>query len=177
MSPAGENLFAALSASLADFRVQVEGEPGKKLGAVGTSTGTIPDLVRKVLQALADALGWLADALRDAVDVLRVADALRALVEVARDVAGALAGGLEWGDLPERFGLDPRPFQAVADAVRVGQGALETGLHLAELVPSPDDLNGARQELEKLLGRRANPALKDGGALGRLLDLTSPRPN
>jgi hypothetical protein len=177
MSPVGENLFAALKAGLADFRTQVEGAPGNKVRALGSSSGTLPDLARKVLSAVADALEWLAGALRDAVDVLRVADALKALLEVATDLVGALATGLDFGQMPEKFGLDPRPFQAVTDAVGTAHSAMEVGVRVTGLVPSPEDLAGARQELELLLGRRANPTLTDEGALGKLLADIAPRPS
>ncbi len=177
MSPVGENLFAALKVGLADFRAQVEGEPGRRVRALGTSSGTIPELARRVLSAVADALAWLAQALEDAVDVLRVADALKALIEVATDLVGALATTLDFGDMPQQFGLEPRPFQAVTEAARAGHTAMAHGVRLAGLVPSPEDLAGARQELDLLLGRRANPSLTDGGALGRLLsDITPATP-
>lgn len=177
MSPVGENLFVALKAGLADFRTQVEGEPGRKVRALGTASGTIPDLARKVLSAVADALAWLAGALKDAVDVLRVADALKALLEVATDLVGALATGLDFGQMPQKFGLDPRPFQAITDAANAGHSAMEAGVRIAGLVPAPEDLAGARQELELLLGHRANPTLTDPGALGKLLADITPRPH
>ena len=177
MNPVGQNIFAALKVGLADFRAQVEGEPGHRVSALGTSSGTIPDLARKVLSAVADALAWLAGALKEAVDVLRVADALKALLEVATDLVGALATGLDFGTMPQKFGLDPRPFQAVTEAANVGHSAMEAGVRIAGLVPSPEDLAGARQELELLLGRRANPTLTDEGALGKLLaTITPPSP-
>jgi hypothetical protein len=177
MSPVGENIFVALKVGLADFRAQVEGAPGRKVRALGTASGTIPDLARKVLSAVADALAWLAGALKDAVDVLRVADALKALLEVATDLVGALATGLDFGQMPQKFGLDPRPFQAITDAANTGHSAMQTGVRIAGLVPAPEDLAGARQELELLLGHRANPTLTDAGALGKLLADITPRPH
>ena len=176
MSPVGENLFVALTAGLADFRAQVEGEPGRKIRALGASEGTIPDLVRHVLTAVADALAWLAGALGEVVNVLRVADALRALLEVATDLVGGLAS-LSFGDLPEKFGIDPAPFRAVEDAVDSVHSAMEVGERAMGLIPTPEDLAGVRSELKLLLGKRADPALTDSGALGALLTAVEKRPS
>lgn len=90
---------------------------------------------------------------------------------------GALATGLDFGQMPEKFGLDRRPFQAITDAANAGHSAMQTGTRIAGLVPSPEDLAGARQELELLLGRRANPTQTDGGALGKLLADITPSPS
>lgn len=168
MSPVGGNLFPALAAGLADFRAQVEGEPGRKVRALGSSEGTLPDLVRRVLGAVADALAWLGGALGGVGDVLRVADALRALLEVASELVGGLVT-LSFADAPENFGLDPEPFRKVEDALRAGHEAVEVGERARGLLPSPEDLAAVRSELEKLLGRRVNPALSGAGALGDLL--------
>ena len=174
MSPVGQNLFEALRQSLADFRGKVEGEPGRKVSALGSRTGTLPDLVRQVLSAVADALAWLGGALHSAADALRVADAAIALIELAGDLLGAFAEGLSFGELPESFGLDPAPFKAVSDAVTAGNAVLEKGVHAVGVLPKPEDLAGVRQELELLLGKRVNPALPGPGALGKLLSDVQP---
>lgn len=174
MSPAGQGIFEALRESLADFRDKVEHAPGHRIAAVGHKDATIPNLVRQVLSAVADALAWLAGALRSVADVLRVADAAIALIEVASDLLAGLAGGLSFGDLPQGLGLDPAPFQAVGDSIATGNAVLQKGIHAVEILPRPEDLAGVRQELELLLGKRANPALPGPGSLGTLLSEIQP---
>jgi hypothetical protein len=174
MSPVGANLFEALRAGLADFRLQVEGEAGRRVRALGPSQGTVPDLVRRVLESLADALAWLAGALEDAHAVLRVTDAAVALLETANALLGGLATGLSFGDMPQSFGLDPRPFEAVSTALGRVHGAVATGTRVVGLVPRPEDLSAIREELVLLLGQRVDPSRTDAGALGALLAAVRP---
>ncbi|HVE85584.1 MAG TPA: hypothetical protein VND93_22175 [Myxococcales bacterium] len=162
-------IFEALRASLADFRDKVEHTPGQRIAAVGHRDGTIPGLVRQVLSAIADALAWLASALRSVADVLRVADSVVALIELASDLLGGFASGLSFGDLPGALGLDPAPFKAVGDAIATGNAALSKGVQAVHVLPRPEDLAAIRRELELLLGKRANPALPGPGSLGTLL--------
>ena len=166
---AGQGIFEALRVSLADFRDQVERVPGHKIAAIGHRSGTIPDLVRTTLSALADVLAWLARALGSVADVLRVVDSAVALIEVASDMLAGLAGGLSFGDLPQGLGLDPAPFKAVGDAIGTGNEVLSKGIKAVQVLPRPEDLAGIRRELELLLGKRANPALPEQGSLGELL--------
>ncbi|HSP77087.1 MAG TPA: hypothetical protein VLQ93_01060 [Myxococcaceae bacterium] len=176
MSPVGSNLFEALRAGLADFRLQVEGEAGLEVRALGPSTGTVPDLVRRVLEALAEALAGLAGALEDAHATLRVADAAVALLETANAMLGGLATGLSFGELPQAFGLDPRPFEAVSTALEQAHDAVATGTRVVGLLPSPEDLSAIREELVLLLGQRVDPSRTDAGALGALLAAIQPSP-
>ncbi len=166
---AGQNLFEALRDGLADFRAKVEGEPGRKVAALGGASGTVPDVARASLGAVADGLTWLAGALGRAEDALKVLDAATALVEVAADALEAAAEGVVFGELPERLGLDAAPFRAVEAGAASVPGALDKGRHVLGLVPTPELVAGVRMELEKLLGRRVNPSLPHGGALGELL--------
>jgi hypothetical protein len=169
MSPLGENLFEALRASLADFRAQVEGVAGNKVRALGPAQGPVPKLIRIVLEAVSDALAWLAGALTDVQETLRVADAAIALLEAANALLGELATGLSFGNLPEDLGLDPSPFEAVSTAVTQGHTAVTQGARVVKLLPRPEDLTAIHQELVLLLGHRADPARTDAGALGALL--------
>lgn len=174
MSAVGENLLHALRDSLADFRVQVEGEPGRKVRALGPQSGTIHDLSLTVLSTVADALAWLGNALGDALRLLQSVDALQALLEVARDLLGSLSQGLSFGGLPEAYGLDPRPFQAVGEAVGTGRDALALGARVVGLVPAPEDVAAIRKELVLLLGRRVDPSAPNEGSLGALLMALKP---
>lgn len=169
MSAVGQNLFEALRDGLAGFRAKVEGEPGRRVVALGDAEGTIPELIRQVLGSVADALTWLAGALSEVERTLKVTDATLALLEVAGDVLDALTEGFTFGELPAGLGLEPGPFQTVEQAVAKGRSALVSGRHAMSLVPAPEHVAQVRTELEKLLGRRVNPALPDEGALGRLL--------
>lgn len=169
MSPVGQNLFEALSASLADFRGKVEGEAGRKVSALGSRSGTVPDLARQVLSAVADWLAWLGGELHSVEGALGVADAAIALIELAGDSLDSLASDLSLGELPAALGLDPAPFDAVQGAVATGSAVLDAGKRAVGVLPRPEDVAAVRHELEQLLGKRVNPALAGPGALGELL--------
>lgn len=172
---AGQGIFEALRASLADFRKQVESDPGKRIAAIGQQTGTIPSVVRQALSAIADALAWLASMMTSVSEVLRIADSAVALIELGSDMLRGLGSGLSFGDLPESLGLDPAPFKAVGDAITTSSDVLDKGVRAVEVLPKPADLAGVREELELLLGKRANPKLPGPGSLGELLSTIQPK--
>jgi hypothetical protein len=169
MSPAGQGIFEALRVSLADFRQKVEQDPGHRIAAVGHKDATIPNLVRQVLSAVADALTWLAGALNSVAAVVRVADSVIALIEVAGDLLGRVAEGRSFGSLPLATGLDPAPFKAVGEAIATVNQVPSKRVRAAQVLPQTEDLAAIRHELELLLGRRANPMLPGRGSLGDLL--------
>jgi len=167
-----ENLFGVIAANLADLRAQVEGESGAKIRAIGDATGTLPDLVRQVVNTITEVLEWLYKISVAAEQQLISADAAIAALEILADSIEALGEGLAFGDMPEALGLPSDPFEKVGEAVGSGHEVLATGLEIANLLPRPENLRAIRRELELQLGVRVNPLFEPPGpgALGLLVE-------
>lgn len=168
--PIGGSLLGALCESLADFRSQVDGDPGKLIRAMGHNEGTIPDLARSVLSAIAGALVTLASALTTAFDsvqnFVKIADAIAALVEIAVDAVKALSEiVLHVG--PQMLGPSAEPLKGIHGSIDT---ALKEVKDAAGYVPSPDDLTAVIKELGLLLGAKVDPSAEGPGAFGKLLE-------
>jgi hypothetical protein len=163
--PVGSRLFEALRVSLADFRGRVEGSEGRRIATIGHTEGTIPNLIRQVLGAIADALAWLGGALRKAADALKLSDAVVALIEVGTSALRAIAE-IALDDGPRMLELPTGPLKEIHVAVNTVFTSIE---QVAGYIPSPEELAGTREELGLLLGNRVDPALKGPGSLGKLL--------
>lgn len=166
------NAIAALGAALADMRTRIA-EAGDDIEALGTTAGTVADLVRRVLTAVADAVAWLGRAMADAAAWTRGMDAILALVEAASDLLAGIGASFTFGDLPEIDGVTPASLAAVTGALEVGRVALVEGRQLVASLPAslpqPQDFVRVRDEAIALLGERVDPEATGAGALGELL--------
>lgn len=163
------SLFAVVAINITELRVQVEGESGDKIRNMGNAQGIIPDLVRNVVMAMANALVWLYRTNAAAEKHIISADAAIAALEILADAIEALGEGLQFGDTPQALGLPAEPFEKVGEAITTGGDVLETGLQIANMLPRPEDLWRIRDELEASLGSRVNTELTVPGVLGQLV--------
>ena len=163
--------FTALGASLQEFRLAVEGEPGAKLQTMGAATGVLPDVIRSVIAGLAEILAWLHRVVDRVERHVIAGDAAVALFEVGAETLNALSKGLDFGPLADSGGLPEEGLSFVNQAISIGHGALSIAEKLAgSVLPSVDDLLAIRQQLDLLLGQRLAPPLQRNGSLSRLMN-------
>lgn len=164
-----QSLFGVVALNIAEFRLQVEGESGEKIRNMGKAQGAIPDLIRGVVNAMADTLSWLYRTSVAAESHVIAADAAIASLEVLADAIEALGEGLEFGNTSQMLGLPAEPFEKIGSAITDGSDVMKTGLEIASLLPRPEDLRRIRDELEASLGTRVNTELEIPGVLTQLV--------
>lgn len=164
-----QSLFGVVAINIAELRLQIEGESGEKIRAMGNARGVLPDLIRKIVNAMADALIWLHRINTEAESHVIAADAAIASLEILADTIEALGEGLEFGETTQALGLAAEPVEKIGAAISSGGDALAVGLDIANILPRPEDLRRIRDELEASLGKRVNTELETPGALGQLV--------
>lgn len=163
-------LFAIVAKSLAEFRVAVQGEPGRDVAALGSAPGDIPELIRHTLRGVADALRWLHRAADEVRSHVIAADALLALLQTGGDAVGAFPEGIGAGGIDELLHLSPQVFDAVDGAIAAARDGVESFIGLAQsILPPVEDLDALRREIVSLLGERHGPQTPGAGALGALM--------
>jgi len=165
-----QSLFVVVAVNITELRAQVEGESGEKIRAMGSAQGVIPDLVRNVVNAMAEALVWLYRISVAAERHIVTADAAIAALEVLADAIEALGEGLEFGETTQALGLPAEPVAKIGEAIGSGGEVLKSGLEIAGLLPRPEDLRRICDEIEASLGNKVNTEAETVGVLGQLVE-------
>ena len=157
-----KTLFGVVADGLEKFRIEVEGDSGKKIRAIENRQGPIPELVRGLLAGLEQALTLLYKEVIVKIEpCLTSADAFVAALEIAVYSLEELGGELQFGNTPELLGLPKEPFEEVGKGIEQASRFMDDGLKIVYLLPRPEELREARKRLEALLGSRVNPHLVD----------------
>lgn len=155
----GQNLFEALETGLGDFRSAAQGEPGRKLRALGEARGPLAHGVRTSLAGIYQALVGLERLMVLVESQLVQADAGLAAVEVFAAGLKSLASGEGFADLADFMGLPKAPFEELTLVLGQAGTAADRVLEFADLLPSPEGVAAIRYELERLLGTSRKPGV------------------
>ncbi len=163
-------MFAVIADNLMQLRLEVEGQSGNQIRAMGDAQGMIPDLVRSIVTAIIEALDWLYSTALSVESFAIASDAALAALEVLADSIEALGEGFTFDGLSDSMGLPAEPFEKIGEGIQLGSSVLKSGLAIASILPRPEDVRRIRDELELSLGNRANPELEMPGSLALLVD-------
>lgn len=157
-----EGMFPQLLVGIREFRARVEGTDAQTQGhfrermlrLVG-ETGLIPDIVKYVLEALRDVLGFIHESVGQIDRFLGPADAMIALIETLGQGLAALGTAISTGVPPA---LADKVGPVTDGLVTVGQVLGNVGdLKLPNIIPNPSTLEAIQVETRALLGTRVDP--------------------
>lgn len=164
-----DNMFSVLLESLQEFRIQVEGESGDQVAAIGDSPDVIPELLRGVLGGMGDSLDWLYSSVFTLEQHVRTADAALAAIEVMRDVVEPATRGLSLAGLSDGLGLSSDIATALDSPLNIGRQAFGAMDEIGAVLPRPEDIAAIKDELEHLLGTPSAPQEGKPGSFAQLL--------
>ena len=121
---------------------------------------TVPGLwalILTVLKAVLDALVWLEQALVKLAELAVLTDGMIATLETAGITLKGMAG-LRAQDFPPELSVVIGP---LTEATQLASQAGDLLTDKLGVLPTPDDINLARAELEQILGRTPAPLLGD----------------
>ena len=153
-------LFPTLAQGLAAFKAELQGDAGAKLAAMPPTDNPLRALILTVLKAVLDALVWLEQALVKLAELAVLTDGMIATLETAGITLKGMAG-LRAQDFPPELSAVIGPLTEATQLASQAGDLLTDFTDKLGVLPTPDDINLARAELEQILGRTNAPLLGD----------------
>jgi hypothetical protein len=153
-------LFPSLAQGLAAFKAELQGDAGAKIAAMPETDNPLRGLILTVLKAVLDALVWLETALVKLAELAVLTDGMIATLETAGITLKGM-GGLRTQDFPPELSAVVEPLSQATGLASQAGDLLAGFTNKLGVLPTPDDINLARAELEQILGRTQAPLLGD----------------